>query len=97
MAATLRDYYAARAPEYDKVYSKPERQADLRELERWLPPLFAASDVLEIACGTGLLDAIPGACSLLGSGTGLLTRSIADARERVPDSNVRFVAPESSP
>lgn len=29
--------YAARATEYDQVYSKPERQADLRQIEGWLP------------------------------------------------------------
>jgi hypothetical protein len=27
MNAGLMDYYAARAPEYDRVYKKPERQA----------------------------------------------------------------------
>jgi ubiquinone/menaquinone biosynthesis C-methylase UbiE len=50
---SLQAYYAARAPEYDRVYSKPERQADLREIERWLPQLLAGRRVLEIACGTG--------------------------------------------
>ena len=34
--AAMQDYYAARAREYDEVYRKPERQADLREIERWL-------------------------------------------------------------
>jgi demethylmenaquinone methyltransferase/2-methoxy-6-polyprenyl-1,4-benzoquinol methylase len=33
--AAMQDYYAARAREYDEVYRKPERQADLREIERW--------------------------------------------------------------
>jgi demethylmenaquinone methyltransferase/2-methoxy-6-polyprenyl-1,4-benzoquinol methylase len=28
----LADYYGARAPEYDEVYAKPERQADLRAM-----------------------------------------------------------------
>ena len=53
MRAELEKYYAARAPEYDRVYEKPERQADLRAIERWLPALFAGKSVLEIACGTG--------------------------------------------
>jgi len=49
----MQDYYAARAPEYDRVYEKPERQADLRAIEAWLPPRFAGKRVLEVACGTG--------------------------------------------
>jgi len=49
----MQDYYAARAAEYDTVYLKPERQADLRQIERWLPGVFVHRSVLEIACGTG--------------------------------------------
>ena len=32
--AELVRYYAARALEYERIYDKPERQADLRVLER---------------------------------------------------------------
>jgi SAM-dependent methyltransferase len=46
-------YYARRAAEYERVYAKPERQADLRAIEAWLTPLFAGRRVLEVACGTG--------------------------------------------
>lgn len=49
----MQGYYAARAPEYDRVYLKPERQADLRKLEAWLPTRFAGRKVLEVAAGTG--------------------------------------------
>jgi len=49
----MKDYYGARANEYERIYSKPERQADLKNLQMWLPPLFADRSVLEIACGTG--------------------------------------------
>lgn len=49
----LRDYYAARATEYDRIYLKPERQADLRQIEQWLPGVMAERSVLEVACGTG--------------------------------------------
>jgi SAM-dependent methyltransferase len=46
-------YYARRAVEYERIYAKPERQADLRSIEAWLPTAFAGRRVLEIACGTG--------------------------------------------
>ncbi|MDE2147719.1 MAG: class I SAM-dependent methyltransferase [Burkholderiales bacterium] len=49
----MRGYYAQRAATYERVYFKPERQADLRALEASLPPLFAGRRVLEVACGTG--------------------------------------------
>ncbi len=49
----MKSYYAARAPEYDRVYLKPERQTDLRAIERWVSAQFAGANVLEIACGTG--------------------------------------------
>ncbi|MEO7850687.1 MAG: methyltransferase domain-containing protein [Rubrivivax sp.] len=47
------EYYARRAQEYDRIYAKPERQADLRAIESWMPAAFAGRAVLEIACGTG--------------------------------------------
>ena len=49
----LRAYYARRAREYEAIYQKPERQADLRALEAGLPGVFTGRRVLEIACGTG--------------------------------------------
>src|SRR5262245_54587574 len=49
----LREYYALRASEYERIYAKPERQDDLRRLERHVARLMADRDVLEIACGTG--------------------------------------------
>ena len=49
----LQLYYASRASEYDRVYQKPERQSDLRQIEQWLPAVLAGATVLEVACGTG--------------------------------------------
>ena len=37
----LQTYYARRAAEYERVYAKPERQADLRAIEEWLPAQFS--------------------------------------------------------
>lgn len=47
------DYYRERAPTYERVYHKPERQADLRAMEAALPAFFTGRSVLEIAAGTG--------------------------------------------
>lgn len=49
----MRVYYAQRAAIFERVYDKPERQADLRAIEAWLPAQFAGRSVLEVACGTG--------------------------------------------
>ena len=51
--ADLLAYYSARASEYERVYDKPERQADLKILRERLPAYFTNRSVLEIACGTG--------------------------------------------
>src|SRR5258708_38022703 len=51
--SALQSYYAVRAPEYDRIYLKPERENDLRAIERWLSNKFAGARILEIACGTG--------------------------------------------
>jgi SAM-dependent methyltransferase len=48
-----RDYYSARALEYERVYTKPERQTELGLLKEYVPGFFSGSSVLEIACGTG--------------------------------------------
>ena len=49
----MAQYYARRAPYYERVYAKPERQTDLRAMEAAMAEPFAGRRVLEIACGTG--------------------------------------------
>src|SRR5262245_55360490 len=49
----MREYYAQRAQIYERIYHKPERQADLRTMEAALAAPFAGRRVLEVACGTG--------------------------------------------
>ena len=51
--SALIEYYARRANEYERIYAKPERQADLSILHDWLQAKCALHDVLEVACGTG--------------------------------------------
>lgn len=49
----MQDYYRRRAAYYERVYFKPERQADLRAMQAWIGAPFAGRRVLEVACGTG--------------------------------------------
>ncbi len=53
MTDKLLEYYRRRATEYEKVYAKPERQADLHVLHATIPVYFSQRRVLEVACGTG--------------------------------------------
>lgn len=87
----MRRYYAARAPEYDRVYQKPERQADLRALRQWLPPRFLGRRVLEVACGTGYWTELiaPVASSMVAVDAAPETLRLAGAR--VASGRVEFV------
>ena len=53
MNSDIVSYYKDRATEYEKIYSKPERQSDLLFAEQILQDTFSDKDVYEIACGTG--------------------------------------------
>lgn len=46
-------YYKDRAEEYEKIYTKSERQNDLLLVEQILQDIFRDKKVFEIACGTG--------------------------------------------
>ena len=87
---SMRAYYAQRAQIYERVYHKPERQADLRAMEAWLPPQFAARHVLEIACGTGWWT--PHGARLAASwlATDVNDETIAIARSKSMPASVRF-------
>jgi demethylmenaquinone methyltransferase/2-methoxy-6-polyprenyl-1,4-benzoquinol methylase len=86
----MQSYYAARAGEYDRVYEKPERQADLRQVERWLPALLSGATVLEVACGTGYWTQFiaPVASAVVAIDSAPETLQVA--KQRVVASNVLF-------
>jgi SAM-dependent methyltransferase len=90
-ASPMQSYYAARAPEYDRVYLKPERQSDLRAIEGWLPSFFANASVLEIACGTGYWTQFiaRSAARIVAIDTSPETMRIA--KSRVPQDKVEFL------
>jgi ubiquinone/menaquinone biosynthesis C-methylase UbiE len=87
----MKDYYASRAPEYDKVYLKPERQADLREMEEWLPSAFEGANVLEVACGTGYWTQFVAAKAAHMLAVDAAAETIEIARTRVPPEKVEFI------
>lgn len=88
---SMQDYYAARAPEYDSVYLKPERQADLRAIEQWVTSRFVDARVLEIACGTGYWTQFIAPVALQVLALDAAPETLTIARARVPEHKVEFV------
>ena len=87
----MQAYYAQRAAYYERVYFKPERQPELREMEAWLPGLFAGRDVLEVACGTGWWTPHGARDCRSWLATDLNPETLALAREKpLPAGRVRF-------
>ncbi|HZM03289.1 MAG TPA: class I SAM-dependent methyltransferase [Candidatus Saccharimonadales bacterium] len=78
-------YYAARAREYERIYHKPERQADLRKLQDSIEGAFAGRDVLEVACGTGYWTEILGRSAVSVVATDINEEVLAVARVKAMD------------
>lgn len=55
---SLQRYYALRAREYESIYAKPERQAELAWLRSHVEDFARGRRVLEVACGTGYWTAV---------------------------------------
>lgn len=90
-ALELVDYYRQRAQEYERIYEKPERQADLAALRDLVAREMTGHQVLEIACGTGYWTQVCAdrAGSLLAVDLAEETLEIARAKE-YPFGKVRF-------
>lgn len=88
---TLQAYYAARAAEYDEVYLKPERQADLRAIERWLSSRFIDAHVLEVACGTGYWTQFIAPLASAITAVDATEETLKIAEQRVRNNDVHFV------
>jgi SAM-dependent methyltransferase len=88
-ADDMRQYYARRAQEYERIYERPERQAELTRLKRAIEETFAGCHVLDIACGTGYFSqcAAHRALSLSGIDANEETLAIARAKQM---PNARF-------
>lgn len=79
-------YYAERASEYERIYQKPERQADLSRLRSFVESTFAGLDVFEVACGTGYWTEVVarGAASVLATDINEEVLEIARAKPMDP-------------
>ena len=87
---SMRDYYARRAAYYERVYSVPERQRDLRAMEASLPSMFVDRRVLEVACGTGWWTRHGASSAREWLATDLNSETIELARRKEMPSWVRF-------
>ena len=87
----LTAYYAARATEYERIYSKPERQADLARLRELIPGHFFERNVLEIACGTGYWTYWIAQAARKTTAIDINPETLAVARSKdLPDGRVAF-------
>ena len=85
------DYYAQRAQEYERIYAKPERQADLRAMEAWVAQAFVGRKVLEVACGTGWWTPFGSQACSAWCATDLNAQTLEIARHKpLPAGKVRF-------
>jgi demethylmenaquinone methyltransferase/2-methoxy-6-polyprenyl-1,4-benzoquinol methylase len=91
-ADALVEYYRARAAEYEHVYEKPERQADLRRLHETVPAFLAGRRVLEVACGTGYWTRLiaPRARAVIALDLAPEVLELARARQREVAGTVDF-------
>lgn len=88
-------YYAERAAVYERVYFKPWRQAELRQLEAWVGEQFAGRRVLEIACGTGWWTVHGAAQATAWLATDLNPETMAVARAKPMPASVQFETVDS--
>ncbi|HEV8095748.1 MAG TPA: class I SAM-dependent methyltransferase [Burkholderiales bacterium] len=88
----LAAYYARRAAEYERIYAKPERQADLAKLRARIAALFSGRTVLEVACGTGYWTAViaPQARAITAIDAAEETLAIARSKQ-YPAGRVEFI------
>lgn len=78
-------YYAQRAQEYERVFAKPHRQADIATMKAWLRRQFAGRHVLEVATGTGFWLPEATAEALSWQGTDLNPQVLEVARTKPLD------------
>jgi len=89
---SLAGYYAKRAAEYERIYDKPERQADLALLRSRVAELFSGRQVLDLACGTGYWTAVIAPHAKHITGLDAAKETLEIARSKIyPSGKVEFV------
>lgn len=80
------EYYHEWAPEYDAVYTRPERQSDMLALRARLTDWFAGQHVLELAAGTGWWTSVLAdtAASVTATDANQATLDVAKTRREWP-------------
>ena len=92
----LVEYYRRRAGEYEAIYAKPERQADLAVLRQVVPECLAGRRVLEIACGTGYWTTLVAPLARSMVATDMADEPMVIARSKpYPANRVRFVTADA--
>jgi SAM-dependent methyltransferase len=87
----LVDYYRRRAAEYEAIYAKPERQADLALLREKIPGKLRGARVLEIACGTGYWTQLIAGVAAHVVATDAAEEPMRIAQSKTYSRNPRFV------
>jgi len=83
-------YYAERACEYERIYQKPERRADLQRLRGFVESTFSGADIFEVACGTGYWTEILARSAASVVGTDINEKVLAIARSKRLGQRVTF-------
>ena len=92
----MKQYYAQRAAEYERIYAIPERQPDLQRLREALSDFGAGRRLLEIACGTGYWTEAVAAVARTVVATDAVEEVLAVARGKgVPPERVTFVCADA--
>ena len=88
--AEMEAYYAARAGEYDDVYSMPEWRDEIIHLHHVVERFPRARTSLDLACGTGYWSVPASKTALSITGVDLNASVLAIAREKTYRCPVRF-------
>jgi ubiquinone/menaquinone biosynthesis C-methylase UbiE len=91
MHEAMKKYYAQRVNNYESIYKKPERQADLTAMQKRLCAVLENKRVLEVACGTGYWTEryAPVAASVLATDINQVMLESAQSKE-YPSGRVEF-------
>ena len=95
VATSMKDYYQARAAEYEEFYDLPERLTDLGEVKTWLEEQSRNRTILEVASGTGYWTAVAAPIAKFIQGTDFNTAPLEIARSKDLGAHVNFAVADA--